>query len=107
MTASLFATLNEMFGNGTVCGIGRGDRRTRHERQADNRVEMREATHVIRRAGELLAGRLQGLDAAVSWAHKSTLEVWVAAYGPMAGRPPARWVTGTSCSLPTSTSLPG
>src|SRR4029078_2753641 len=25
VTASLFATLNEMFGNRTVCGIGRGD----------------------------------------------------------------------------------
>ena len=25
MTASLFATLNDMFGNRTVCGIGRGD----------------------------------------------------------------------------------
>ena len=25
ITASLFATLNEMFGNRTVCGIGRGD----------------------------------------------------------------------------------
>ena len=25
--ASLFATLNDMYGNRTVCGIGRGDRR--------------------------------------------------------------------------------
>src|ERR1700753_3852552 len=25
VTASLFATLNDMFGNRTVCGIGRGD----------------------------------------------------------------------------------
>src|SRR5271157_1847682 len=25
VTASMFATLNEMFGNRTVCGIGRGD----------------------------------------------------------------------------------
>src|SRR3954465_1991349 len=25
VTASLFATLNEMFGNRTICGIGRGD----------------------------------------------------------------------------------
>ena len=35
VTASLFATLNEMYGNRTVCGIGRGDsRRTRDQRQA-------------------------------------------------------------------------
>ena len=25
VTASVYATLNEMFGNRTVCGIGRGD----------------------------------------------------------------------------------
>ena len=25
VTASLFATLNEMYGNRTICGIGRGD----------------------------------------------------------------------------------
>ncbi len=25
VTASLFATLNDMFGNRTICGIGRGD----------------------------------------------------------------------------------
>ena len=25
VTASMFATLNEMYGNRTVCGIGRGD----------------------------------------------------------------------------------
>ena len=37
VTASLFATLNEMFGNRTVCGIGRGDSAVRViERQADH-----------------------------------------------------------------------
>ena len=35
VTASTFATLNEMFGNRTVCGIGRGDSAVRVlERQA-------------------------------------------------------------------------
>ena len=37
VTASLFATLNEMYGNRTVCGIGRGDSAVRvTERQADD-----------------------------------------------------------------------
>ena len=35
VTASLFATLNEMYGNRTVCGIGRGDSAVRtYQRQA-------------------------------------------------------------------------
>ena len=35
VTASPFATLNEMFGNRTVCGIGRGDSAVRvTQRQA-------------------------------------------------------------------------
>ena len=38
VTASVFATLNEMFGNRTVCGIGRGDSAVRvTQRQADHR----------------------------------------------------------------------
>ena len=37
VTASLFATLNEMYGNRTVCGIGRGDSAVRvTQRQADD-----------------------------------------------------------------------
>src|ERR1035441_1245154 len=32
VTASLFATLNEMFGPRTVCGIGRGDSRSEERR---------------------------------------------------------------------------
>ena len=49
VTASLFATLNEMFGNRTICGIGRGDSAVRitNGRPATVR-ELRDATHVIR-----------------------------------------------------------
>ena len=37
VTASTFATLNEMYGNRTVCGIGRGDSAVRvTQRQADD-----------------------------------------------------------------------
>ena len=48
-TASIFATLNEMFGNRTVCGIGRGDSAVRVTNGKPTTVrDMREATHVIR-----------------------------------------------------------
>lgn len=49
VTASLFATLNEMFGNRTVCGIGRGDSAVRVTNgKPASLKEVRAATHVIR-----------------------------------------------------------
>jgi len=47
--ASLFATLNEMYGNRTICGIGRGDSavRTLHGKPS-NLATLRESIHVIR-----------------------------------------------------------
>ena len=49
VTASLFATLNEMYGNRTVCGIGRGDSAVRVTNGKPTTLrEVREATHVIR-----------------------------------------------------------
>ncbi len=66
VTASVFATLNEMYGNRTVCGIGRGDSAVRvtngdagHDGGAA-RVDPRDP-----RARELAARRVQGRDAAV------------------------------------------
>ncbi len=55
VTASLFATLNDMFGNRTVCGIGRGDsaRRVIGQKPASLAV-LRDSMHVIR---ELAEGR--------------------------------------------------
>ena len=55
VTASLFATLNEMFGNRTVCGIGRGDSAVRVTNgKPTTLATLREAIHVIR---ELANGR--------------------------------------------------
>ena len=49
VTASLFATLNEMYGNRTVCGIGRGDSAVRVINGKPVRLaELREAIGVIR-----------------------------------------------------------
>src|SRR5882757_4532419 len=55
VTASLFATLNDMFGNRTVCGIGRGDSARRViGQQPASLATLGEAMHVIR---ELAEGR--------------------------------------------------
>ncbi|OLF12847.1 LLM class F420-dependent oxidoreductase [Actinophytocola xinjiangensis] len=85
--ASLFATLNDMYGNRTVCGIGRGDsaRRVIGQRPASLAV-LRESMHVIR---ELAEGReVVHHDAPVRipWVRDGRLEVWMAAYGPKALR---------------------
>ena len=55
VTASLYATLNEMYGNRTVCGIGRGDSAVRVTNGAPTTLAtLRESVHVIR---ELANGR--------------------------------------------------
>ena len=85
VTASLFATLNEMFGNRTICGIGRGDSAVRVTNGKPTTVrEMREATHVIRELANCRPVDYKGSTLQFPWASTSTLEVWVAAYGPMA-----------------------
>jgi len=85
VTASLFATLNEMYGNRTVCGIGRGDSAVRVlNGRPTNLATLRDAVHVIR---ELANGRSvehEGATLRFPWGTSSSLEVWVAAYGPKA-----------------------
>jgi probable F420-dependent oxidoreductase len=85
VTASHYATLNEMYGNRTVCGIGRGDSAVRVTNGSPTTLTtLRESIHVIR---ELANGRgvdYHGAEIRFPWAAKSRLEVWVAAYGPKA-----------------------
>ncbi|HEY5904464.1 MAG TPA: TIGR03842 family LLM class F420-dependent oxidoreductase [Actinomycetota bacterium] len=85
VTASLFATLNEMFGNRTVIGMGRGDSAVRViNGKPSTIVALGEAVHVIR---ELANGReveYRGSTIRFPWASKSRAEVWVAGYGPKA-----------------------
>jgi probable F420-dependent oxidoreductase len=85
VTASLFATLNEMFGNRTICGIGRGDSAVRVTNgKPTTLATLRDAVHVIR---ELANGReceYNGSSLRFPWGTKSRLQVWVAAYGPKA-----------------------
>ena len=85
VTASLFATLNEMYGNRTVCGIGRGDSAVRVLNGKPTTLkQLREATHVIRELANCRAVDYQGSTLQFPWARTSSLEVWVAAYGPLA-----------------------
>ena len=66
VTASVFATLNEMYGNRTVCGIGRGDSAVRVTNGKPTTVrEMREATHVIRELANCRPVDYKGSHAAV------------------------------------------
>jgi probable F420-dependent oxidoreductase len=85
VTASLFATLNDMFGNRTVCGIGRGDSAVRVTNGAPTTLAtLRDSIHVIR---ELANGReveYKGSTLRFPWGASSRLELWVAAYGPKA-----------------------
>nr|WP_221379999.1 TIGR03842 family LLM class F420-dependent oxidoreductase [Actinoplanes polyasparticus] len=83
--ASMFATLNEMYGNRTICGIGRGDSALRVlGAQPQSLAQLRESIGVIRGLanGEKVA--LRGTEQQLAWASGSRLEVWVAAYGPKA-----------------------
>ena len=85
VTASLHATLNDMFGNRTVCGIGRGDSARRViGQQPANLATLAEAMHVIR---ELACGREvlhHGAPVRIPWVRDGRLEIWMAAYGPKA-----------------------
>jgi probable F420-dependent oxidoreductase len=85
VTASVFATLNEMYGNRTVCGIGRGDSAVRVTNgRPSSMSELRESIHVIRELGNSRAVEYKGATLRFPWSVGSTLDVWVAAYGPMA-----------------------
>jgi probable F420-dependent oxidoreductase len=83
VTASVYATLNEMYGNRTVCGIGRGDSAVRVTNGAPVTVkEMRESIHVIRELANGREAEYKGSTLRFPWGTSSRLEVWVAAYGP-------------------------
>jgi probable F420-dependent oxidoreductase len=83
--ASQFATLNEMYGNRTICGIGRGDSALRTLGSKPGTIDdMKACVHVVR---ELAGGRpveYRGQELQLKWVDGGALEVWVAAYGPKA-----------------------
>ncbi|MFF6825010.1 TIGR03842 family LLM class F420-dependent oxidoreductase [Streptomyces longwoodensis] len=87
VTASTFGTLNDMFGNRTVCGIGRGDSAMRVAgRKPNTLARISEAMKVIRALGggeeaDLGGGTVVRFPWIKPGAH---LPVWMAAYGPKA-----------------------
>jgi len=85
VTASLFATLNEMFGDRTVCGIGRGDSAVRMINGAPVTLQtLRESIEVIRSLASGEQAEYKGNLLQFPWSKGSQLPMWVAAYGPKA-----------------------
>jgi probable F420-dependent oxidoreductase len=85
VTASTYATLNEMYGNRTICGIGRGDSAVRVTNGRPSTLKtLRESIHVIRELANSRPVEYNGATLQFPWSTGSTLDVWVAAYGPLA-----------------------
>ncbi|CAL9317557.1 TIGR03842 family LLM class F420-dependent oxidoreductase [Streptomyces griseoincarnatus] len=85
VTASTFATLNDMFGNRTVCGIGRGDSAMRVAgRKPNTLARLGEAIEVIRDLAEGREAEVDGQRMRLPWVRDGRLPVWMAAYGPKA-----------------------
>src|SRR5215213_3453365 len=85
VTGSLFATLNEMYGNRTICGIGRGDSAVRVINGRPVKLaDLRDAIGVIRDLANGGRGHYRGTTLRLRWNPDSRLAIWVAAYGPKA-----------------------
>lgn len=83
--ASLFATLNELYGNRTICGIGRGDSALRAiGAHPTTLAELRECVEVVRELANGRSAIYRGQTLRLRWVADGRLEVWVAAYGPKA-----------------------
>jgi probable F420-dependent oxidoreductase len=85
VTASTFATLNEMFGNRSICGIGRGDSVVRVlGRKPTTLRQLEEAMHVIKELAEGREVDYSGFKVRIPWVSDGKLDVWMAGYGPRA-----------------------
>src|SRR5471030_1115764 len=85
VTASTYATLNEMYGNRTICGIGRGDSAVRVTNgKPTTLATLRDSIEVIRELANGRSVEYHGSMLHFPWVVNSELEIWVAAYGPKA-----------------------
>ena len=83
VTASVFATLNEMYGNRTVIGIGRGDSAVRVTNGKPVTVaELRQSVIDLKGLVNGEAIEYKGNNIRLPWAGQSRADVMVAAYGP-------------------------
>jgi probable F420-dependent oxidoreductase len=85
VTASTFATLNDMFGNRTICGIGRGDSVVRVlGRKPTTLRQLEEAMRVIKELAEGREVDYGEVRVKIPWVEDGRLDVWMAGYGPRA-----------------------
>ncbi|MFB7122670.1 TIGR03842 family LLM class F420-dependent oxidoreductase [Kitasatospora sp. NPDC056273] len=86
VTASTFATLNDMYGNRTVCGIGRGDSAMRVAgRSPATLARLSEAMHAIKELAEGRTAEVDGSEMHLPWVRAgASLSIWMGAYGPKA-----------------------
>ncbi|MFM1967079.1 MAG: hypothetical protein RL134_2804 [Actinomycetota bacterium] len=83
VTASVFATLNEMYGNRTVIGIGRGDSAVRVTNGKPVSVaELRESVVQLKDLTNGRAIEYKGSNIRLPWATDGHTGIFVAAYGP-------------------------
>lgn len=82
---SLFATLNDFYGNRTICGIGRGDSAMRViGHRPCNLATLSESMTVIRGLARGEAVEYNGTTQQLPWSKGSELDVLMAGYGPKA-----------------------
>ncbi len=85
VTASLFATLNDMFGNRTICGIGRGDSAMRVLGHSPAKLTtLSEAMTVMKGLAEGEEVTYNGTQQRLPWVKDSKLPILMAGYGPRA-----------------------
>ena len=85
VTGSIYATLNDMFGNRTICGIGRGDSAMRVLGHTPTKLAtLSESMRVIKGLAEGEEVDYNGTRQHLPWSHGSKLPVLMAGYGPKA-----------------------
>jgi probable F420-dependent oxidoreductase len=85
VTASMYATLNDMFGNRTICGIGRGDSAMRVLGHTPTKLStLSESMKVIKGLAEGDEVTYNGTQQQFPWSQGSELKILMAAYGPKA-----------------------
>ncbi|MEU4252310.1 TIGR03842 family LLM class F420-dependent oxidoreductase [Amycolatopsis sp. NPDC026612] len=83
--ASTFATLNDMYGNRTVCGIGRGDSAHRVVGKPPSTLAtVRDCMRVVKDLAEGRAVTMNEKTVQIPWITNGQLEMWMAGYGPKA-----------------------
>ncbi len=85
VTGSMFATLNDSFGERTICGIGRGDSAMRVLGHKPSKLStLSDCMKVIKGLAEGQEVTYNGTQQRLPWAKPSNLPILMAAYGPRA-----------------------